>query len=180
MGEKKFHVRHVPSVGDAIGLYGFICPILKMLPYDVYLRVEIGGSGLVLETEKHYFDDMYALSRETGGQQLEETDADYIASLSGSRGYPIDYGSLYKSRKQLHDAGFYRKRAATAFMSRYSKSTILKNSFDSDIKWGADAKGRMILVMTSSSEGDFKRLERRLLQQFDLEEIDASLPTTGA
>ena len=71
MGEKKFHVKHVPSVGDAIGLYGFICPILKMLPYDVYLRVEIGGSGLVLETEKHYFDDLYAgetleFSEETG------------------------------------------------------------------------------------------------------------------
>jgi hypothetical protein len=28
-----------------------------------------------------------------------------------------------------------------------------------------------MLVVTSSSEGDFRRLERRLRQQFDLEEI---------
>lgn len=171
MVEKKFRLKRNPTVGDAIGLYGFICPILKMLPYDVYLRVEVSDSGLILESEKHYFDDMYSLSPKASANTPQEMGEDYVASLTGSRGYPIDSGSIYKTRKQLLDNGFCRKKAINTFMSRYSKSPILKNSFDSDVKWERDQAGDTILVMTSSSEGDFKRIEKRLFQQFEMDEL---------
>jgi hypothetical protein len=170
MAEKRFRLKKVPSVSDAIGLYGFLCPILKMLPYDVYLRVEIEDTGLILETEKHYFDDMYNLSPKTGPRRASDTDTDYVSSLSGSRSYLIDAGSLYRGRSQLQESGMMRKKAIIAFMSRYSKSAILRNAFDSDIKWEADAEGGALLVMTSNNEGDFKRLEKRLVSQFAIME----------
>ena len=170
MPERKLHLRKTPTAREALALYGFLCPILKMLPYDVYLRVEIDDTGLILETEKHYFDDMYNLSPKVGPSSFPATGTDYVASLTGSRSYPIDAGSIYRDRKQLEEAGFLRKRAVKAFMSRYSKSSILKNAFDSDIKWEQDGTGETLMVLTSSSEGDFKRLEKRLFQQFNLEE----------
>ena len=171
MDEKKFLLHKTPTVGDAIDLYGFICPSLKMLPYDVYLRLEVADSGLILESEKHYFDNVYNLSQKRGPNAWEEIGPDYVASLTGSRGYPIDAEGLLKSRQQLKDAGLLRKRAVNAFMSRYSKSPILRNSFDSDLRWEQNNYGDMILILTSSSEGDFKRLEKRLLQQFEMEEL---------
>ena len=166
MAEKKFRLPTPPSVGEAIDLYGFLCPIMKMLPYDVYLRVEIEGTPVILETEKHYFDDLYNLSPKHGPRPLAETGADYLMSLTGSRSYPIDAGSGQKNRKQLRDAGLLRKKAVSAFMSRYAKSAILGNAFDSDIKWESSGDGTAVLVLTSNSEGDFKRLTRRLTQQF--------------
>jgi hypothetical protein len=175
MAEVKFRLRRAPRVRDAIDLYGFICPILKMLPYDVYLRVEVGDTGLILETDKHYFDDIYNLSSRTGPTAFEAMGTDYMASVSGSRSYPIDAGSMYKSKGQLEDDGFLRKVAKNAFMSRYSKSAILiKNSFDSDIKWECVEDGGAILVMTSTSEGDYRRLEKRLVQQFLMDEVRIS------
>jgi len=166
MAEKRLRLKKVPSVNDAIGLYGFLCPILKMLPYDVYLRVEIEGTGLILETERHHFDDLYNLSPKTGPVQTAETDSEYLTSLTGSRSYPIDAGSIYRSRNQLQESGMLSKKAISAFMSRYSKSPMLRNAFDSDIKWEADGNGGAVLVMSSNNEGDFKRLGKRLEQQF--------------
>ena len=93
MAERKLRLKKVPSVGDAIELYGFLCPILKMLPYDVYLRVEIEDSGLILETDRHYFDDVFNLSPKSGPRPVTDTDPEYFGSLTGSRGYPIDAGS---------------------------------------------------------------------------------------
>ncbi|MGA7982655.1 MAG: hypothetical protein WCA32_20840 [Chromatiaceae bacterium] len=175
MAEAKFRLKKAPKVRDAIELYGFICPILKMLPFDVYLRVEIADTGLILETEKHYFDDIYNLSSKTGSAVFDEMGTDYVSSVTGSRSYPIDAGSMYKSKKQLEDDGFLRKIAKNVFMSRYSKSTVfMKNSFDSDIKWEDDEDGGAILVMTSSSEGDYRRLEKRLVQQFLMDEVRIS------
>lgn len=172
MGERKFRLKRIPTVGDAISLYGFICPIIKMLPYDVYLRVEVDGLGLILETDRHYFDDVYNLSPKSGAVVVEEVGLDYISSLNGSRSYPIDAGSHLKSRRQLEEAGFMRRRASCAFMSRYSKPSVLKNAFDSDIKWETSREGGALLVMTSSSEGDFRRLEKRLQQQFVTDEVE--------
>jgi hypothetical protein len=173
MAERKLRLKKVPSVGDAIELYGFLCPILKMLPYDVYLRVEIEDSGLILETDRHYFDDVFNLSPKSGPRPVTDTDPEYIGSLTGSRGYPIDAGSLHRSRDQLQDAGLLRKRAVCAFMSRYAKSAILRNAFDSDIKWEADGEGKAALVLTSDNEGDYKRLGRRLESQFLVDAADA-------
>lgn len=166
MPERKLRLEKVPSVNDAIELYGFLCPILKMLPYDVYLRVEVEDTGLILETDRHYFDDVYHLSHKSGPRGASEIETDYVSSLSGSRGYPIDAGSLHRSREQLQDAGMLRKKATCAFMSRYAKSAILKNTFDSDIKWEADGSGGAALVLTSNSEGDYKRLGKRVASQF--------------
>jgi hypothetical protein len=174
MAEVKFRLKKPPKVRDAIELYGFICPILKLLPYDIYLRVEIADTGLILETDKHYFDDMYNLSSRTGFNLFEETGSDYVSSVTGYLSYPIDAGSIYKSKKQLEDDGLLGKVAKNAFMSRYSQTAILKNSFDSDIKWEADPDGDAILVMTSSSEGDYRRLEKRLIQQFLMDEVRIS------
>lgn len=87
-------------------------------------------------------------------------------SLTGSRSYPIDAGSGQKNREQLPGAGLLRKKAVSAFMSRYAKSAILGNACDSDIKWESGGDGGAVLVLTSNSEGDFKRLTRRLTQQF--------------
>jgi hypothetical protein len=172
MAEKKFRLKTLPTVGDAIDLYGFICPILKMLPYDVYLRAEIEGTGLILETDKHYFDDLFNLSPKTGPRLTEDIGSDFVASLTGSRSYPIDSGSSYKHKAQLQEAGLLRKKAVCAFLSRYSKSSILRNAFDSDIKWERDGEGGAVLVLTSDSEGDFKRLSKRLMQQFALGEVE--------
>jgi len=169
LGERKLRLKKTPTVGDAIALYGFICPILKMLPYDVYLRVEIERMGLILESDRHYFDDSYILSVKSGAVVVEDLGADYLSSLDGSRSYPIDSGSHLKSRRQLEEAGFLRKRAVNGFMSRYSKPSLIKNAFDSDIKWERAGDGGALLVMTSSSEGDYRRLEKRLLQQFELD-----------
>jgi hypothetical protein len=170
-GEKKFRLSLVPSIGDAIGLYGFICPILKMLPYDLYFRTEIEGSELILESDRHYFDDVYHLSSKVTADTMQRDNSDYMASLTGSRGYPVDLGTTYRNRKQLQDAGFFRRRAVKAFMSRYAKSAIVKNSFDCDLKWEKAEEGGAVLVMTSSSEGDFRRLEKRLIQQFSPQEM---------
>lgn len=170
MGERKVRLKKTPTVGDAVSLYGFICPIIKMLPYDVYLRAEIDGLGLILETDRHYFDDTYNLSPKPGAVVVEEVGLDYISSLNGSRSYPIDSGSHIKSRRQLEEAGFMRRRATRAFLSRYSKPSVLRNAFDSDIKWEGDRDGGALLVLTSSSEGDFRRLEKRIQQQFAVEE----------
>lgn len=166
MAERKFQLEKVPRVNDALELYGFLCPILKMLPYDVYLRVEIEDTGLLLETDRHYFDDLYHLSPKSGPRKAPEFDSEYLSSLTGSRGYPIDAGSPHRSRQQLQDAGMLRKKAVRAFMSRYAKSAILKNAFDSDIKWEAHPSGGAVLVLTSDNEGDFKRLGKRLASQF--------------
>jgi hypothetical protein len=173
MPERRLHLTKTPTTRDAVALYGFLCPILKMLPYDVYLRVEIDHTGLILETEKHYFDDLYNLSPKVGPSSFAPSGSDYLASLTGSRSYPIDAGSIYRDRRQLEEAGFLRKRAVKAFMSRYSKSSILKNAFDSDIKWEQGGDGDTLLVLTSSSEGDFKRLEKRILQQLDVAVAEA-------
>jgi hypothetical protein len=168
MAERRFRLQKVPSVSDAIELFGFLCPILKMLPFDVYLRVDVEDTGLILETERHYFDDLYNLSPKTKPGIVTDIDSEYVASLTGSRGYPIDSGSLHKSRDQLQDADMLRKRAVNAFMSRYAKGAILKSAFDSDVKWEADDSGGASLVLTSNSEGDFRRLEKRIASQFVL------------
>jgi hypothetical protein len=166
MAEQKFHLDSVPSVNDALELYGFLCPILKMLPYDVYLRVDIQNTGLLLETDRHYFDDTYKLTPRGGPGRVTELDSEYVASISGSRGYPVDAGSLHRSRQQLREEGMLRKKAVRAFMSRYANSAILKSAFNSDIKWEVDAGESTILVLTSDNGGDFKRLGKRIASQF--------------
>ena len=166
MAEQKFHLQKVPSVNDALELYGFLCPILKMLPYDVYLRVQVENTGLVLETDRHYFDDHFNLMKKSGPRPVPEFDSEYVTSLSGSRGYPVDAGSHHRSKQQLQDEGMLRRKAVTAFMSRYAAGAILKSAFNSDIKWEADAGGGAILVLTSDNRGDFKRLGERIADQF--------------
>lgn len=171
MAEKRYVLRRTPVVRDAIALYGFICPIVKMLPYDVYLRVDLGDTGLILETEKHYFDDSYYLSPKAGPATSPDADEEYVASLTGSRSYPVDAGSMLRSRKQLEESGYLRKPAVRCFMSRYSKSAIIRSTFDSDVRWEGTSEGLTVLIVSSSSEGDLKRLVKRLRAQFDMEEV---------
>jgi hypothetical protein len=94
MAEKKFCLPTPPSVGEAIDLYGFLCPILKMLPYDVYLRVEIEGTPVILEWTNH--DCPYVRKHYESGNmqalQKEARDAGYvwlsvISSAPGKQGH---------------------------------------------------------------------------------------------
>jgi hypothetical protein len=170
VAEASCRLKVAPTVRDAIQLYGFVCPVLQLLPFDSYLRVEIADTGLILETDRHFRRDSYQLSPKAGSAVFVDIETDYISSGGGSEGYSFHSGSMHKTMKQLEDEGFAGEIAKTALIACYSqRSPVMRTAFDNEIRWATDEGGGTVLSLLSSTEGGYRRLEKQLMQQFRMD-----------
>jgi hypothetical protein len=169
MAEASFRLQGAPTVRDAIQLYGFVCPVLQLLPFDCYLRVEIADTGLILETHKHFRQDSYQLSPKAGSAVFVDIETDYISSGTGYGSHSFHSGSMHKTMQQLEAEGFAGEIAENALVACYSqRSPVIRNAFDNEIRWVCDAGGAA-LALICSTEGGCRRLERRLMRQFRMD-----------
>jgi len=167
VAEASFHLSAAPTVRDALEFYAFICPVLQLLPFDSYLRVEIADTGLILETDRHFRRDSYRLSPKAGSAVFVDIETDYISSGGGAESYSFHSGSMHKNTKQLEDEGLAGEIAKNAVIACYSqRSPVIRTAFDNEVRWTTDEGGGAVVSLLSSTEGGYRRLERQLMQQF--------------
>jgi hypothetical protein len=177
VAEASFRLSAAPTVRDALQLYAFVCPVLQLLPFDSYLRVEIADAGLILETDRHFRRDSYQLSPKAGSAMVVDIETDYISSGGDSESYSFHSGSMHKSTKQLEDEGFAGEIAKNAIIACYSqRSPVISTAFDNEIRWTTDEDGGAVVSLLSSTEGGYRRLEKQLMQQFRMDPQPARMP----
>jgi hypothetical protein len=170
VAEASFRLKAAPTVRDALQLYAFVCPVLQLLPFDSYLRVEIADTGLILETDRHFRRDSYQLSPKAGSAVFVDIETDYMSSGGGSESYSFHSGSMHKTTRQLEDEGLAGELAKNALIACYSQpSPVIRTAFDNEIRWASDEGGGAVASLLSSTEGGYRRLEKQLTQQFRMD-----------
>lgn len=170
MAEASFRLSAAPTVRDALQLYALVCPVLQLLPFDSYLRVEIADTGLILETHRHFRRDSYQLSPKAGSAVFVDIETDYISSGGGSESHSSHSGSMHKNAKQLENEGFATEIAENALIACYSqRSPVIRTAFDNEIRWASAEGGGAVVSLLSSTEGGYRRLEKRFMQQLRMD-----------